>query len=87
MQPQWIAIIVSLGLALATIIKSYGYDKRRMEDLEALVKKSLEQSKEHYDHAKDENAHWTKRERDENSKKLDLIVEMLSRRGFGITAP
>ena len=74
---EWIGIGVTLFFSLLAVVKSYGYDKRRMEDLENKVRQHDRLHAKHFEHTVDQNAHFTPRERDELTKKLDLILDEL----------
>lgn len=83
---QWIA----LGITVAGLVISgavlWGAMNERMKSTEKDILKLFAQSKEHFEHAQNEDAHWTKRERDDHKQKLDEIyqeVKNLAARIYG----
>ena len=71
--------------ALEDIVKDVGYNSRRLEQVETDATRSFKMHAEHYGHAKDPDAHFTKREREE--LRIDLkeikgdLKELLNRNG------
>lgn len=85
----WVGIAVSVSLAVLAFVRSLGRDEAktdaRLKQVEQEQQRFLNYHMEHFEHAKDTEAHWNVRERDDLSKKLDEmgrdIKELLVRSG------
>ncbi len=77
---EWVAIALTILGSGWSLVVSYGYNRRRMEELEKELVRSFKYHTEHYQHAKDDQVHfqdmekhWSSRERDDLNKRLDKI--------------
>ena len=68
---KWIAIGFTMLVTVLGIAKMFGWDSHRLKSLEGGQEKLFGQSKEHYEHTGDEDAHWTKREREQLTSDID----------------
>lgn len=80
-----VGLVLNFVVMVGTIAKILGRDSQRISSLEDRADTLARQSKEHYAHAADEDAHWTRRERkalqsDLGEMKADL-KELLRRNG------
>ena len=80
---EWVAIAVTLVIAVIPLIKRYGADENRMKNIESELTRGFGYDKEHFQHAKDDQVHfqntelhWTSRERDELNRRLDKQEEV-----------
>ena len=83
---EWgtIGILFSIAIGIGGAIKSYGVDSRRLGRNEARldnIEKGLDRSfahhGDHFEHSRDLDIHWTTRERDSLSKRLDKQDEQI----------
>ncbi len=70
MSSAWVGIGLTLAVVIAGIIMRFGRDGRRMEDLEL----GLAELKEH---ASDQDIHWTPRERDALTRKIEELERLI----------
>lgn len=83
---QWIGLVVTVAGLVVSGAVLWGVMSERVTNLKADTVRALDQSKQHYEHEANEDAHWTKREREALNKKLDEIhneLQALSRRFYG----
>jgi tetrahydromethanopterin S-methyltransferase subunit G len=87
---QWISLAIAIIGGLISGVAAFQRLSSRMDSIEEKVTNILRaneaSNKDHYLHAEDEDAHWTKRERDALTKKLDEIhteVRALGQRKYG----
>lgn len=83
---EWIAIGVTVIGGLLGFAVLWGHNKGRMESVNETLKLHAGYHKDHYEHARDDNAHWTQRERGDLAKKLDEIhdeVKDIRKRMYG----
>lgn len=83
---EWIGIAFAIVASLIPLIKAFGYDQRRLEDMEQKLDDAKQDLNakcarfdrmhgEHYKHAVDRNEHWTSREREQMDKRLTEIYD------------
>ena len=71
---KWVAIGFTMLVTVLGIAKMFGWDSHRLKSLEDGQTKLFGQSKDHFEHTSDEDAHWTKREREQLTSDIGKIA-------------
>lgn len=70
---EWIAIGITLVFGIASSAFLWGQMNAKQTATDEKLELHAKYHADHYKHQNDEDAHWTKRERDELTKKIDAI--------------
>lgn len=83
---NWLPALIIAGISsLMSFAVSWGYNRATMDGVNKTIDKHGSYHSEHYAHATNTDMHWTRRERDELTKRIDEIAddlkELLRRNG------